>query len=69
MDRADRMHHRGRQLMNDHLYPTLRRWADGKVIAKAEKKKLLDAGLIYTTSAGTLATSKGVGLLQSRKDK
>ena len=54
--------------MNDHLYPTLRRWADGKVIAKAEKQKLIDAGLIYTTSAGTLATSKGVGLLQSRKD-
>lgn len=54
--------------MNDHLYPTLRRWADGKVIAKAEKQKLLDAGLIYTTDNGTRATSRGVALLQNRKD-
>ena len=47
---------------------TLRRWAAGKHLTKAQLEDLLDAGLIYTTDNGTRATTRGVAVLQKRKD-
>lgn len=56
--------------MNTYTPSLLRRWAAGKKINKSQLNELISDGYIYTTEDGRhLATTRGVELMNTRKDR